>query len=101
MLFLPGACSAQEHYVINANSKKLLYLLCIGLNNDGGTALFDISEPPFTKLKKRAVKPKRDEYAAEVIWRANIIFNQQSTNSKGGELGYHQIYRLAALKSYC
>ena len=72
---LPGACSAQEHYVINANSKKLLYLMCIGLNNDGGTALFDISEPPFTKLKKRAVKPKRDEYAAEVIRRANIIFN--------------------------
>jgi hypothetical protein len=36
---LPGASTAQEHYVINANSKKLLYLMCIGLNNDGRMAL--------------------------------------------------------------
>jgi hypothetical protein len=62
-------------YVINANSKKLLYLMCIGLNNDGGTALFDISEPPFTKLKKRAVKPKRDEYTAEIIRRTLTLGN--------------------------
>lgn len=73
----PLRLTSQEHYVVQGNSKKQLYLMCIGLYNDDGTALFDISVAPFTKLKKRAVKPKREEFAGEVIRRAGCIQQQQ------------------------
>ena len=71
----PLRLTSQEHYVVQGNSKKQLYLMCIGLYNEDGTALFDISMAPFTKLKKRAVKPKWEEFAGEVIRRAGC--NQQ------------------------
>jgi hypothetical protein len=63
----PVRLTSQEHYVVQGNSKKQLYLMCIGLYNNDGTALFDISVAPFMKRKKRAVKPKREAFAGEVI----------------------------------
>ena len=49
----PLRLTSQEHYVVQGDSKKQLYLMCIGFYNNDGAALFDISVAPFTKLKNQ------------------------------------------------
>ena len=51
------------------NNKKILFLLCIGLLDDSGVPIFDLDLNPWSKLKKRHIKPTRAEYANEVLRR--------------------------------
>ena len=69
--------SSREHQIseakrayVSENSKKQLYLLCIGIKDDDGGAIFDLEMQPWKSLKKKDVKPSRGEYAKEVLRRS-------------------------------
>ena len=54
------------------NNKKILLLLCIGLLDDSGGAIFDLDLNPWSKLKKRHLKPnevlRRDQTQKSASW---------------------------------
>ena len=52
--------SSREHQIseakrayVSENSKKQLYLLCIGIKDDDGAAIFDLEMQPWKSLKKK------------------------------------------------
>jgi hypothetical protein len=67
--------AAQKVYLESNNSKKLLFLMCVGLT-DQGCSIFDLDQDPWNTLKKRDIKPSRSEYAQEVCQRG-ILLNTQ------------------------
>jgi hypothetical protein len=69
-----GPGTAHEYYLSTNNSKKNLFLLCVGLQNDDGDKLFDLDASPFNNMKKDKIRPKRPEYVTEVQRRAAILF---------------------------
>lgn len=68
----PG--TVHEYYLSTNNSKKHLFLLCVGLKNEAGEKIFDIDASPFNHIKKERIRPKRAEYISEVQRRAAIFF---------------------------
>ena len=48
---------AKTAYLLSENSKKQLYLLCVGIKDDDGAAIFDLEMQPWKSLKKKDVKP--------------------------------------------
>ena len=65
--------NAQRAYVENNNSKKHLFLMCIGLVDDGGTPVLDLDVEPWSGIKKRDIKPARTEYAEEIVRRSKLM----------------------------
>ena len=64
----------QKVYEQSNNSKKMLFLLCLGLKNEDGQGLFDLEAEPWNQLKKRSLlKPSRHEYAQEICRRASVF----------------------------
>jgi hypothetical protein len=48
-----NVCVSEQHYVDSGNEKKVLYLLCIGLNCNGGNQpLFSFEREPWSLLSK-------------------------------------------------
>ena len=69
----PSIISASElNYLEKGNCKKVLFLMCVGLR-DEGSYIFDLNSTPFTFLKKNEIKPSKLEYAAEVSRRSQIL----------------------------
>ena len=64
--------NAQKVYQESNNSKKQLFLMCVGLT-DGGSSLFDLDAEPWNTIKKQDIKPTRSEYADEVRRRGNLL----------------------------
>ena len=66
--------SANQLYLRSNNSKKVLFLMVIGLKADGGEALVDLDFPLWkSTFKKRESKVQRGEYVQEVLRRATIL----------------------------
>ena len=66
--------SANQLYLRSNNSKKVLFLMAIGLKADGGEALVDLDFPLWkSTFKKRESKVQRGEYVQEVLRRATIL----------------------------
>jgi hypothetical protein len=56
-------CICQQLYLAENNSKKVLYLLSIGLkDSDGVHALFSFENEPWSKLPKTSMRPLNQEY---------------------------------------
>jgi hypothetical protein len=53
---VPRSSVAKRIYLQSSNSKKVLYLLCLGLKDDDSVSLFDIELEPWNTLKKREFK---------------------------------------------
>ena len=70
---------AKTAYLLSENSKKQLYLLCVGIKDDDGAAIFDLEMQPWKSLKKKDVKPSRGEYAKEVIRRSEGLSDKSKT----------------------
>ena len=56
----------KSFYIENGNSKKTLYLLCVGLLTAEGKSLLDIDQTPWSTIKKREIKPNQAEFVKEV-----------------------------------
>jgi hypothetical protein len=64
--------SCQRHYIDSGNDKKLLYLMCIGLNNnnnDCNQPIFSLDNEPWTLLPKKSSKPNNNEFVVEILRR--------------------------------
>jgi hypothetical protein len=59
------ASNDQKVYVQSNNSKRQLFLMCVGLSVRG-TYIFDLDAHPWKTIKKRGTKPTRIEYAQEI-----------------------------------
>ena len=73
-----GMCLSQEVYVDSGNSKKVLYLLSIGLtaddNNNNNAPLFSFDREPWSALGKTSVvRPRNTDYVNEIVRRANLF----------------------------
>jgi hypothetical protein len=63
-------CQCQQVYEGSGNEKKVLYLMCIGLNHNG-LPLFSFENEPWSQLPKTSlVRPKNTDYGKEVSRRA-------------------------------
>ena len=87
---------ANRVYLTHDNSKKQLYLLCVGLKDDAGVALFDIEMTPWKSLKKRDIKPTRAEYAKEVLRHSE---EQQTDFPQNSVLDFYQVCRMVVKKN--
>ena len=75
-LIVPGAddegflSPCQQAYEDSGNEKKVLYLMCIGLNNSDAP-LFSFEALPWSKLPKSSrVRPKNTDFGIEIDRRA-------------------------------
>jgi hypothetical protein len=64
-----GDCASKKAYLDSNNSKKLLYVMCLGLKKDD-KPLFDIDSPLWNTMDKADLKLKREDFKQEVIRRA-------------------------------
>ena len=56
-------CLSNQLYVNSGNDKKVLYLLCIGLTDNSGTApLFSFEQEPWSRLPKPSLRPRNIDY---------------------------------------
>jgi hypothetical protein len=63
-------CNCQRVYEDSGNEKKVLYLMCVGLNHNG-LPLFSFENEPWSLLPKSSlVRPKNTDYVKEVARRA-------------------------------
>jgi hypothetical protein len=71
---LPGfvVSHSEQLYLDSGNKMKVLYILCIGLQNDG-VPVFVLDVPPWSLLKKLTISSKNSDYVAEVERRASIF----------------------------
>ena len=69
--------TAEKAYVESNNSKKQLFLMCVGLTH-GGRSVFDLDAEPWNTIRKRDIKPTRVEYAQEVSRRGALLDMQRS-----------------------
>jgi hypothetical protein len=69
------SAAQKKVYLESINSKKLLFLMSVGLT-DQGCSIFYLDRDPWNTLKKRDIKPSRSEYAQEVCRRC-ILLNIQ------------------------
>jgi hypothetical protein len=71
----PGG-ESQDIYIDSGNEKKVLYLLCIGLNRPGNTnePLFTFETEPWSLLPKTSmVRPRNVDYVNEIMRRATLL----------------------------
>jgi hypothetical protein len=70
-------CQCQQVYEGSGNEKKVLYLMCIGLNHNG-LPLFSFENEPWSQLPKTSlVRPKNTDYGKEVSRRAILYVHVQ------------------------
>jgi hypothetical protein len=74
--------TAERVYFESGNSKKQLYLMCLGVKDDG-VSIFDLEEELWKKSsKRREIKPVRSEYAREVLRRSEILITEKTKRPK-------------------
>ncbi len=66
---------SEQHYVESGNEKKVLFLMCIGLNCEGGNGpLFSIEREPWSLLPKTSfVCPKKTDFVNKIGRRASLF----------------------------
>jgi hypothetical protein len=75
---LPAGASVDEEDACrkaseeSGNEKKVLYLMCIGLQRNG-TPLFSFETAPWSLLPKTSLRPKNTEYCKEIARRAQLF----------------------------
>ena len=71
-----GAEKSRQVYIGSGNDKKVLYLLCIGLNRpdrNDAEPLFSFETEPWSLLPKSSiVRPKNMDYVNEIMQRAEL-----------------------------
>jgi hypothetical protein len=73
-------CPCQKAYEESGNEKKLMYLMCIGLQcND--VPLFSFETLPWSPLPKTSLRPKNTDFCKEILRRATL-FNISPTSNK-------------------
>jgi hypothetical protein len=66
-------CLSNQLYIDSGNDKKVLYLLCIGLTDNSGTApLFSFEQEPWSRLPKPSLRPRNIDYVKEISRRASL-----------------------------
>lgn len=66
------SCPCQKAYEESGNEKKVLYLMCIGLQcND--VPLFSFETVPWSLLPKTTLRPKNMDYCKEIARRATLF----------------------------
>ena len=73
-----GKSVSQRIYEALDNSKKVLVTLCMGLKRDGGAALIDIDQSPWSQELKSSLKPSNKELALEVCRRQKLFSGLES-----------------------
>jgi hypothetical protein len=74
--------TAKRVYFESGNSKKQLYLMCLGVKDDG-VSIFDLEEELWKKSSKRwEIKPVRLEYAREVLRHSEILITEKTKRPK-------------------
>ena len=69
----PTISEAQRVYLDSNNSKKQLYLLSLGINDDDDIPIYNIDLVPWKDISRREIKPKKEELAREVLRCAQIL----------------------------
>ena len=74
--------NAQRAYLESNNSKKQLFLMCLGLTEDdeGGSPMLNLDAEPWNTVKKRDIKPTRLDCVEEILRR---IKDMASTTAAG------------------
>lgn len=74
-----AACVSEQLYIESGNDKKVLYLLSIGLleegeNHEQQAPLFSFDQQPWSKLpRSSAICPRNNEYVSEIVRRAELF----------------------------
>ena len=69
-----GSCLCRDVYVDSGNEKKVLYLLCIGLNRNDDQPLFSFEREPWSVLPKNSsARPRNTDYVNEIKRRADLF----------------------------
>ena len=80
----------RDVYVDSGNEKKVLYLLCIGLNRNDDQPLFSFDREPWSVLPKNSsARPRNTDYVNEIKRRAdsfNIIPVPRANNWKRAQI---------------
>ena len=66
-------------FLLNSNSIKLLYAMCIGVKNEGGHPLFDLDHDKYKSVNKKDIKPSKGDLAAEVDRRTEALLERTSS----------------------
>lgn len=69
-------CLSKRAYLESNNSKKLLFVMCVGLKKDG-KPIFDLESHPWNSVDKAELKLKREDYCKEVTCRL-VAFNLEN-----------------------
>ena len=95
--------NSQRAYQASNESKKQLFLMCLGLT-EKGTPVFDLDAAPWRDIKKREIKPSRIALGEEIRRRMSSIL---PCNAAGPcpppppqvcKLGSHKMHRMAPTK---
>jgi hypothetical protein len=85
-----ASCLCRDVYVDSGNEKKVLYLLCIGLNRNNDQPLFSFDREPWSVLPKNSLaRPRNTDYVNEIKRRAdlfNIIPVPRANNWKRAQI---------------
>lgn len=73
---------SQKIYESLGYSKKVLFVLCLGLKGNGNCPLIDIDRSPWSKENKQNVKPSNADLAVEVQRRQRVLEFPGSSNDK-------------------
>ena len=68
-----AAVSAESFYNQQNRSMCALMVLCYGLNRDDGTPAIDVSMPPWSAMKKSALRVVGKDYQAEISRRWGVM----------------------------
>ena len=71
-----GCSVSEQHYVESGNEKKVLFLMCIGLNRKGGNEpLFSFEREPWSLLPKTTsfVHPKNTDFVNKIGRRGSLF----------------------------
>ena len=77
-----GKSLSQKIYESLGYSKKVLFVLCLGLKGNGNCPLIDIDWSPWSKENKQNVKPSNADLAVEVQCRQKVLEFPGSTSGK-------------------
>jgi hypothetical protein len=65
--------SSQKIYIESGNDKKVLFLLCIGLNDNTDIPLFSFENEPWSRLPKNSsMRPRNTDFVHEITRRAKL-----------------------------
>ena len=74
---------SQQIYIESGNNKKVLFLLCIGLNDDNDVPVFMFENEPWSRLPKNSsMWPKNTDLVNEITRRGEAVQHISGASSK-------------------